>query len=97
MHYRKFRKTVQYYKLKYDLGLSFGRNYLVKKAKTKYVVILDDDFQFVNNTTLYKLYDLQQLAKQNNLTTTKIKNGKVKNKTKKELYNELNKINLKNN
>lgn len=60
MHYRKFRKTVQYYKLKYDLGLSFGRNYLVKKAKTKYVVILDDDFQFVKNTTLYKLYDLHK-------------------------------------
>jgi hypothetical protein len=45
----------------------------------------------------YKLYDLQQLAKQNNLTTTKVKNGKIRNKTKKELYNELNKINLKNN
>ena len=45
----------------------------------------------------YKLYDLQQLAKRNNLTTTKVKNGKIKNKTKKELYNELNKINLKNN
>ena len=45
----------------------------------------------------YKLYDLQQLAKRNNLTTTKVKNGKIKNKTKKELYNELNKFNLKNN
>lgn len=45
----------------------------------------------------YKLYDLQQLAKQNDLTTTKVKNGKIRNKTKRELYNELNKINLKNN
>jgi len=51
----------------------------------------------LDNMKSYKLYDLQQLAKQNNLTTTKIKNGKIKNKTKKELYNELNKINLKNN
>ena len=51
----------------------------------------------LDNFSSYKLYDLQQLAKQNNLTTTKIKNGKIKNKTKKELYNELNKINLKNN
>jgi len=51
----------------------------------------------LDNFNTYKLYDLQHLAKQNNLTTTKIKNGKVKNKTKKELYNELNKINLKNN
>lgn len=51
----------------------------------------------LDNFNTYKLYDLQQLAKQNNLTTTKVKNGKIKNKTKKELYNELNKINLKNN
>ena len=51
----------------------------------------------LDNFNAYKLYDLQQLAKQNNLTTTKVKNGKIRNKTKRELYNELNKINLKNN
>ena len=49
----------------------------------------------LDNFSTYKLYDLQLLAKENNLTTTKLQNGKVKNKTKKELYNELNKINLK--
>lgn len=49
----------------------------------------------LDNFNTYKLYDLQILAKENNLTTTKLQNGKVKNKTKKELYNELNKINLK--
>jgi len=37
----------------------------------------------------YKLNDLQQLAKNNNIELTLLKNGKVKNKTKKELYNEL--------
>ena len=55
---------------------------------------LNTDIQLDNFNT-YKLYDLQLLAKENNLTTTKLQNGKVKNKTKKELYNELNKINLK--
>ena len=55
---------------------------------------LNTDIQLDNFST-YKLYDLQLLAKENNLTTTKLQNGKVKNKTKKELYNELNKINLK--
>ena len=49
----------------------------------------------LDNFNTYKLCDLQLLAKENNLTTTKLQNGKVKNKTKKELYNELNKINLK--
>jgi hypothetical protein len=59
-------------------------------------IILSGQTQLDHFNT-YKLYDLQQLAKENNLTTTKVKNGKIRNKTKKELYNELNKINLKNN
>jgi hypothetical protein len=42
----------------------------------------------------YKLYELQQLADINNITTSKVKNGKIKNKTKKELYNEINNMNL---
>ncbi len=37
----------------------------------------------------YKLNDLQELAKNNNIELTLLKNGKVKNKTKKELYTEL--------
>eukprot|EP00943_MAST-04B_sp_MAST-4B-sp1_P000131 g131.t1 len=56
IYYRRLGNRVKYYKLKYDQGLSHGRNYLVKKAKTKYVLILDDDFQFTNKTNLYKLY-----------------------------------------
>lgn len=55
-YYRRLGNRIKYYKLKYDQGLSHGRNYLVKKAKTKYVLILDDDFQFTNKTNLYALY-----------------------------------------
>ena len=48
----------------------------------------------LNNLNTYRLLDLQDLAKKNDISTTKIKNGKIKNKTKKELYIELNNISL---
>lgn len=41
----------------------------------------------------YKLNELQSLAKEHNIEITTLKNGKIKNKTKKELYTELVKIN----
>jgi hypothetical protein len=37
----------------------------------------------------YKLPDLQVMAKTNNIELTTLKNGKIKNKTRKELYSEL--------
>ena len=51
---------VKYFKLQYDQGLSYGRNYLVRKASTKFVLVLDDDFQFIKNTSLSKLYSTIQ-------------------------------------
>lgn len=36
----------------HDRGLSWGRNYLVEQAKTKYVFICDDDCFFTENTDL---------------------------------------------
>lgn len=35
---------IKYHKLPYDSGICVGRNFLVKKIKTKYVLIGDDDF-----------------------------------------------------
>lgn len=40
---------------KYDRGLSWGRNFLVSQAKTKYVLIIDDDTVFTQDTKLEKL------------------------------------------
>ena len=37
----------------------------------------------------YKLGDLQTIAKDNNISITSEVNGKTKNKTKQQLYNEL--------
>jgi len=36
----------------YDIGLSAGRNMLVDKVKTKYLVLLDDDFFFTEETKI---------------------------------------------
>lgn len=40
------------YNIAYDSGLAAGRNFGVTQTKTKYVVLLDDDFQFTSNTNL---------------------------------------------
>jgi len=47
----------------YDIGLSEGRNRLVDRVKTKYCVILDDDFVFTEETKIEKL--LEKLEKEN--------------------------------
>ena len=39
-------KKITVYELPHDCGISYGRNYLVKQVKTKYFVLLDDDFEF---------------------------------------------------
>ena len=59
-----------------------------------YIEIDIDKSQFkeinLNSINKYKLNDLQDLAKTFNINITKLKNGKEINKTKKELYNEIN-------
>lgn len=44
--------NIEVYELPHDCGLSFGRNYLVKKVKTEYFCLCDDDFIFDNKTDL---------------------------------------------
>lgn len=39
-----------------DMGLSWGRNYLVSQVKTKYFLLLDDDFVFTKKTKIETLY-----------------------------------------
>jgi glycosyltransferase involved in cell wall biosynthesis len=51
----KKRDDVEYYALPVDSGLAKGRNFLVKKVKTPYVLLLDDDFCFIKETHLEKL------------------------------------------
>lgn len=41
----------------FDRGLSWGRNHLVSQVKTKYFLLLDDDFVFTNETKIERLVE----------------------------------------
>jgi glycosyltransferase involved in cell wall biosynthesis len=43
------------YNLDYDTGLSACRNFLISKAEGEYVLILDDDFVFTDETDIMKM------------------------------------------
>lgn len=51
-------KSLEVFELEKDQGLSFGRNYLVDRVKTKYFVLLDDDFVFDSKTDIQAGLDL---------------------------------------
>lgn len=53
-------KNVDYYKIPFDSGLSFSRNYGVERVKTKYVLLLDDDFEFTENTKPEKMLEVAE-------------------------------------
>ncbi len=46
------RNAVTWLRLPYDIGVSAGRNALVDRVETPYLVLLDDDFVFTRETSL---------------------------------------------
>ena len=48
------------YQLPYDCGLSFARNALVDLSDAKYVLLLEDDFEFTDKTRIGKLYEAME-------------------------------------
>jgi len=64
----EIREDVEYHVLPFDTGVSAGRNYLVDKVKTKYFLLLDDDYVFTEDTKIEVLrekiekFDLDILA-----------------------------------
>ena len=58
-----FDENVEYIHTEFDIGLSAGRNLALSKVKTKYFLLLDDDFLFTNNTKLEKMYELLENSK----------------------------------
>lgn len=42
----------KYFKLPFDTGVSYGRNFLIKQVKTKYFLLIDDDSLFTKDTVL---------------------------------------------
>lgn len=49
--------NIKYIELPFNSGLSKGRNIGIKNVDTKYVVVLDDDFEFTKQTKIDILYD----------------------------------------
>lgn len=45
---------IEYHVLPFDSGLSYGRNYLLKRIQTPYFLLCDDDFYFDKRTNLEK-------------------------------------------
>lgn len=52
------RKDVEYHILPFDTGVSKGRNFLVNQVKTPYVLVLDDDYEFINETKIEKFLQI---------------------------------------
>ena len=70
----KFKnKNIKVYNLPYDCGISYGRNFILKKVKTKYFCLMDDDFVFDKKT---HLEDALNILKEKNLS---IIGGHVRN------------------
>jgi GT2 family glycosyltransferase len=52
-------KGHKFFKLPYNCGLAYARNYLIQQISTEpYILIIDDDFIFTANTELSKLIDV---------------------------------------
>ena len=50
--------AVEYHKLPFNSGISYGRNFLIDQVKTKYFLLLDDDFIFTEKTDLNTLLNI---------------------------------------
>jgi len=48
--------NIDIYNIKFDSGISVGRNYGIDRINTKYFVLLDDDFVFTSDTKIHLLY-----------------------------------------
>jgi glycosyltransferase involved in cell wall biosynthesis len=49
---------VEYHKLPFNSGISYGRNFLIDQVKTEYFLLLDDDFIFTEKTNLNTLLNI---------------------------------------
>jgi len=58
--YLSANENIQYLKIDYDQGISFGRNIAITKVKTKYFLLLDDDMKFYRKTDVKSLLDISK-------------------------------------
>jgi glycosyltransferase involved in cell wall biosynthesis len=66
---------IDYHILPFNQGISYGRNYGLEKIKTKYFLLLDDDYVFTPGTDLEKFLTLFQKHNLDILAGRWIQNG----------------------
>jgi len=54
------RNDVEYHILPYDVGVSTGRNYLLKKVQTKYAALFDDDHVCTKHTRIDRMVEIME-------------------------------------
>lgn len=70
-----YDKNIKTYNIEFDSGLSKGRNFGVSKIDTEFFLLLDDDFEFTENTNLIKWMDIMVDSKLDLLGADVIMNG----------------------
>ena len=60
----KKRLDLEVIRMPYDSGLSAGRNAMVDKVKTPFILLLDDDFVFTEQTDINKFYKILKSDKE---------------------------------
>lgn len=58
--YKKYK--IDLLSLKHDCGLSYARNELIKMTQRPYILLLEDDFLFTEETNIEKLYELMEVS-----------------------------------
>lgn len=83
---KKFDLDIEYHKVLFDSGVSYGRNYALNLIKTKYFLLCDDDFIFTKETKIFKLKEI--LEKNNaDIVGGVIRNQKYTLSIKKKIKN----------
>ena len=74
------KKGVKTFFLPFDTGITYGRNFLVKRVKTPYVLIGDDDFSYDKDTNLEAMISLLDSKKDIDIVCGRVREkGDVKN------------------
>lgn len=83
----------EYFDLPFDVGLGYGRNYMINNCDTKYYLTLDDDSLIDDRFDLNKLY---QLIEDTNLDLISCQRG-VSKKSSKHYYHYFHNVEKKSN
>jgi GT2 family glycosyltransferase len=69
------KNKINYTKLPFDSGICIGRNTLVKKVRTKYVLIGDDDFKYTKDAMVQEMIDFLEAHPEYDLVGGRVKEG----------------------